>query len=214
MWESTQGGTPSCKGGGVSEAVLLAQHEGLVHWVVRRQWLGPLSFGDALHEGRIGLWQALRRYDPARGTTFSTYAVPAIARAVWAAVAREQATGRGIPQHLEVGGDDGDPGELLHAAAVVAAVRLAVRALPAPLAEVVIAHVGLEGMQPEPFAAIGARLGRTKQRAHQLYGAALERLAHPSHSLPLRQLTGRLTRREYQATLGRQQRRARARRQR
>src|SRR5437773_4302449 len=30
--------------------------------------LGPLSYLDAVHEGRIGLWRALRRYDPARGT--------------------------------------------------------------------------------------------------------------------------------------------------
>ncbi len=36
----------------------LAQHERLVRWVVRRQWLGELSFQDALQEGRIGLWSA------------------------------------------------------------------------------------------------------------------------------------------------------------
>lgn len=61
----------------------MAEHEGLVRWVVRQQWLGELSFVDALHEGRIGLWRALRRYDPTRGTAFSTYAVVAISRAVW-----------------------------------------------------------------------------------------------------------------------------------
>lgn len=68
-------------------AQALAKHEGLVHWVVRRQWLGDLPYAGALHVGRIGLWQALQRYDPSRGAAFSTYAVPAIKRAVWRAVA-------------------------------------------------------------------------------------------------------------------------------
>ena len=65
-------------------AQAMAKHERLVHWVVRRQWLGELSYAEALHVGRIGLWRALQGYDPSRGTAFSTYAVPAIARATWA----------------------------------------------------------------------------------------------------------------------------------
>jgi RNA polymerase sigma factor (sigma-70 family) len=193
-----------------SEAALLAQHEGLVRWVVRQQRLGPLSFADALHEGRIGLWQALGHYDPARGTTFSTYAVPAIARAVWRAVAREQRPLRVVPAASAV--EAPDLAERLHGAAVAAAVRSAVAALPATLCEVVVAHLGLDGRPAETFATIGTRLGRTKQRAHQLYGDALERLAHPAHSLPLRRLTDRLTRTDYQTTLARAARRARARR--
>lgn len=42
----------------------LAEHEGLVHWVVQRQWLGELPYAEALHQGRIALWRALRGYDP------------------------------------------------------------------------------------------------------------------------------------------------------
>jgi DNA-directed RNA polymerase specialized sigma subunit len=60
----------------------LLRHEGLVHAVVRCQWLGYLNYAEALQAGRIGLWQALLRYDPAGGTAFSTYAWPAIARQV------------------------------------------------------------------------------------------------------------------------------------
>lgn len=60
---------------------LMARHEGLVQWVVRRQYLGELSFADALHEGRIGLWHALVGYNPSRGTAFSSYAVPALSAA-------------------------------------------------------------------------------------------------------------------------------------
>jgi RNA polymerase sigma factor (sigma-70 family) len=195
-----------------AEAALLARHEGLVRWVARRQHLGPLSFPDALHEGRIGLWQALRHYDPSRGTTFSTYAVPAIARAIWRAVAREQGRSPTQPAQPVRAVADADLAEVLQAIAVAEAVRAAVGSLPAPLDAVVIAHLGLDGHAPQSFAAIGARLGRTRQRAQQLYADAVERLAHPAHSLPLRRLTDRLRRADYQRTLARQQRRARARR--
>jgi RNA polymerase sigma factor (sigma-70 family) len=183
----------------------------LVHWVVRQQQLGPLSYADAVHEGRIGLWRALRHYDSARGTTLSTYAVPAIARAIWSAVARAQQDPSVGPLPLPAR-DDSDPVERLHTRAVDQAVRAAVAQLPAPLRAVVMAHAGLDGREPETFAIIGARLGVTKQRAPQLHVAALERLAHPSASRALRQLTDRLTRGDYQATLARQQRRARTRR--
>lgn len=211
MVESTQGGTWSGREGGDSESELLAHHEGLVRWVVRRQRLGPLSFEDAVHEGRIGLWQALRHYDPARGTRFSTYAVPAITHAIWQAVAREQRSCQVIPARSEPVAD-ADLAEMVQLAALVAAVRAAVAELPAPLREVVVAHVGLDGSPPETFATIGARLGRTRQRAHQLFGEATLRLAHPAHSRALRLLTERQSREAYRATLARQQRRARARR--
>jgi RNA polymerase sigma factor (sigma-70 family) len=210
MSESTRQRTGQGKSPGATEAGLLAQHERLVRWVARRQRLGPLSFADALHEGRIGLWQAIRHYDPARGTTFSTYAVPAIAHAIWRAVARERTPWR-AGAALPLGGPD-DLSEQLHAADVAQALHAAVAELPSPLHEVVVAHLGLDGRPPEPFATIGARLGRTKQRAHQLYQDALARLAHPARSLPLRRLTDRGSRADHRATLARQQRRARARR--
>jgi hypothetical protein len=40
-------------------AQALAEHERLVHWVVRRQWLGELSYAEAVQAGRIALWRAL-----------------------------------------------------------------------------------------------------------------------------------------------------------
>jgi RNA polymerase sigma factor (sigma-70 family) len=177
---------------------------------VRQQRLGPLSFADAVHEGRIGLWQAIRHYDPARGTTFSTYAVPAITHAIWQAVAREQRPARPVPTGLLAAAQEPELPAQLHAAALAETLRAAVAALPAPLDQVVVTHLGLDGQEPATFATIGARLGRTKQRAHQLYVEALERLAHPSCSLPLRRLTDRLSRADYQRTLARHQRRARS----
>jgi hypothetical protein len=44
----------------------------------------------------------------------------------------------------------------------------------------VVAHVELDGQEPATFAAIGARLGVTRQRAHQFYCDALHRVAHPA----------------------------------
>ena len=82
MEEYTPAGTP----GASAWEEEIRRHEALVRWVVGWQWLGTLAYADACQEGRIALWRALTRYDPRRGTAFSTYAVPAIARAVRRAV--------------------------------------------------------------------------------------------------------------------------------
>jgi DNA-directed RNA polymerase specialized sigma subunit len=52
----------------------MEQHDGLVHAFIQRQGGGDISYEEALQAGRIGLWRAIQRYDPTRGTTFSTYA--------------------------------------------------------------------------------------------------------------------------------------------
>ena len=99
----------------------LAAHEGLVHTVVRRQQRGGLSYADALHAGRLGLWRALGGYDPGRGTRLSSYAVPAIERAVWRAVAEAGAVpaadATGVAGTVTVTAEPGwweDPVEGLH----------------------------------------------------------------------------------------------------
>ncbi len=61
-----------------TEEEQLRAHERLVWSVVRRY--GALGEREELfQQGCIGLLQALRRYDPALGTQFSTYAIPCIA---------------------------------------------------------------------------------------------------------------------------------------
>ena len=180
----------------------LADHEGLVHWVVRRQWLGDLPYAEGLHVGRIALWRALQGYDPCQGTAFSTYAVPTIARAVWRAVAQAQPHLQELltpyPPHeapdLEEAVEKGFVHEALH--------RLVAR-LPHPLDYVIVARYGLEGRPPQTFAAIGRALGVTRQRAHQLHTEALLWLAHPAHSLSLRKLLDKNTGADYQAYLAR-----------
>lgn len=200
----------NCKVGAISTEQM-AQHEGLVRWVVLRQRLGGLSFDDALHEGRLGLWAALGRYDPQRGTTFSTYAVPSIAHAVWRAVALHHRRPALICLPFS---QDVDPVELVHRAQVRSALLDLVGHLPLRLRQVIVDHYALADTPPQTFAAIGQAMGITRQRVQQLHVAALLWLAHPAHSLTVRRLTGRHQRADYRQTLAQQHKAARGRRKR
>ncbi|MFX1266180.1 MAG: sigma-70 family RNA polymerase sigma factor [Promethearchaeota archaeon] len=183
-------------------AQALAEHERLVHWVVRRQWLGALSYAEAVQAGRIALWQALRRYDPQRGYTFSTYAVPAISRAIWRAVAQAQAQSQEVlTPHPPQAAPDLD--QVVETSLLCSALHRLLKRLPPPLDEVIVARYGLNGEAPQTFAAIGRTLGVTRQRAHQLHVEALLWLAHPAHSLQVRRLLGCNTVADYRAYLAR-----------
>ena len=191
----------------------MAAHEGLVRWVVRQQGRSGLSFEAALHAGRIGLWQALIHYDPARGTRFSSYAVPAIRHAVWEAVARHRAETAWSGEASVLGAaPSADLAERVDRAAAVRTLGAAVGQLPGPWRRVVVWHYGFDGEPPRTFAAIGARLGVSRQRAQQLHAAALAWLAQPDRALPLRRLLGRHSRADYRAALARTRRQQRARR--
>ncbi len=72
---------------------LVLRNQGLVGKVARRYFDTGLSFEDLMQEGQIGLIKAGERYDPSRGTRFSTYAVWWIWQAIGRAVAN---TGRTI----------------------------------------------------------------------------------------------------------------------
>ncbi len=50
----------------------------LAVWMVRRQNVPAWDFDDALQDATIGLMRAVQRFDPARGTRLSTYAVAAM----------------------------------------------------------------------------------------------------------------------------------------
>lgn len=178
----------------------LAEHERLVHWVIHRQWLGDLPYAEAVQAGRIALWQALQRYDPRRGYTFSTYAVPALQRAIWRAVAQAQPYPRErlIPHPPQA---TPDLDELVEGNRIAEALREVVAHLPYRLYVVIVARYGLHGEAPHTFAAIGRMLGVTRQRAHQLHVEALLWLAHPAHSVALRRLVDRNTVADYQAYL-------------
>jgi len=185
----------------------LSEHDRLVHWVVHRQWLGPLPYLEAVQAGRIGLWRALQRYDPERGHAFSTYAVPAIQRAVWRAVAQAQAhESVPCPQSVwepYVVVDREQALEEIEHRLVCHALYALVSSLPGRLAYIIIARYGLAGDVPQTWPAIAQVLQVTRQRVQQLHSEALLWLAHPARSVELRRLVGRNTVADYRAYLAR-----------
>lgn len=190
---------------------MLAKHERLVHWVVHRQWLGELRYAAAVQAGRLALWQAVQGYEGGRGTAFSTYAVPAIQRAVWRAMCEAQAPvgeqcWASVPQPAV------DPEQALLDRLRDELVRVLVAQLPERLGYVIVAHYGLADEPPQSFAQLGRVLGVTRQRVQQLHREALFWLAQPSHSHALRQWLDRNTRADYQQFLGQQRRWLRQRR--
>ncbi|MBE3589685.1 MAG: sigma-70 family RNA polymerase sigma factor [Firmicutes bacterium] len=68
---------------------LVARHMGLVHHVVRR-FPGAADPEDLVQAGVLGLIQALSRFDPHRGASFSSFAVPYILGEVRACFHRQQ----------------------------------------------------------------------------------------------------------------------------
>jgi RNA polymerase sigma factor (sigma-70 family) len=183
-------------GCGQSLNQLMARHDGLVQAVVRQQVLGELPFEEALQAGRIGLWRAILGFDPERGFAFSTYAWPSIKHRIWRAV---KAYGRDdrtqVPFNLlEVP----DPAVAWEGKAIWRTLLSMVDGLPPRLAYVVIARYGLKGHTPFLYRQIGAALGLTKQRAHQLHTEALVRLRHPGSSYCLRSLLDRHTLVDYE----------------
>lgn len=184
----------------------MVEHEKLVGWVVRRQWSGGLPYADRLQEGRIGLWRALQGYDPERGTAFSTYAVPAIARAVWRAVTLAQ---RKPPEQLTPHPPQEAPDLEEHLERVLSYETLhrLVVALPRRRwRAVIVTHYGLDGRPAQSLSEMARAWGVTPQRIYQLRTEALLWLAHPARSLALRQLLNRNTVADYRAYLARQRR--------
>ncbi|MFQ5408379.1 MAG: RNA polymerase sigma factor RpoD/SigA [Anaerolineales bacterium] len=79
---------------------LVLRNQGLVGKVARRYFDTGLTFEDLMQEGQVGLIKAANRYDPGRGTRFSTYAVWWIRQAIGRAVAN---TGRMIRLPVNLG---------------------------------------------------------------------------------------------------------------
>jgi len=174
---------------------LMSRHQGLVHAVVRRQRLGNLTYAEAVQAGRIGLWRAILNYDPSRGTTFSSYAWPAIARAIQQEVAR--ASPSLVPQtNLSIPQDD-EPEDFLHQAEVHVALHRLVDRLPPKLREVVVAYYGLNGEPPLSLRKLGHLFGLSHEAIRQRLLSALVWLRHPAHSQELRQLLDRNSVDEY-----------------
>jgi RNA polymerase sigma factor (sigma-70 family) len=175
---------------------LMRVHEGLVHYIVRQQWCGCLSYEEAAHAGRIGLWRAILGFDPERGRAFSTYASVAIARHVWRAVdLAEREEGRAhAPASVKL---CRDPQVEILAWEVRAILHAIVARLPSKQRWIVCAYYGLDGWGGCTLAQLGQRLGCSRQAVHYHLHKALVSLRHPVFSAMLRALIGRNRRADY-----------------
>ena len=175
---------------------LVRQHEGLVHYVVRRQAGGELAYADMLQAGRIGLWQAVLHFDAERGVAFSTYACVAIERGVWRAVAR---AGRPLgvlptpaPMDLREVAE-----EAVWQADIQAALVEAVQRLPDRARQVLVEVYGLDGQPPRSLAVVGRRSGVSREAVRYWHNKALVLLRLPLFSARLRQVSGQDSRVAY-----------------
>lgn len=190
-----QSGCRSCV-----ERLILA-NEGLVHAYLQRQVIGGMAYADLLQEGRIALWRAVLKFDPQRGTAFSTYAWQAIRHQVWGSIRQANQS------HLwmEAGGLWSPIHELAEQACWRAEVQRALLAsvacLPQRLRAVIIWVYGLDGQSPRSMAALGRRWGLTRERIRQLRNQALVLLRLPAFSAELRELCARDSREAYREGL-------------
>lgn len=175
---------------------LLRQHDGLVQWVIRHDCRSDLPYAELVHEGQIGLWQAIKHYDPGRGVAFSTYAVPAIRHHLWRLVGEAAR-----PQGYGVLAAVADPAELAAQAWQRQAVRTALGEMLAYLPErsyhVIVSAYGLDGEAPLSLAAIGRLNGLSRERVRQLRNDALALLRLPALSGRLRRLCEQGSRADY-----------------
>lgn len=168
---------------------LVRQHEGLVHYVVRRQVGGSLAYADLLQAGRIGLWQAVLHFDVERGVAFSTYACVAIERKVWQAVRRAERP-QGVPAPSAPVNLCDLAEERLWQAHVQAALVEAVAGLPERPRQVLVELYGLDGQPPRSLAALGRREGVSGEAIRYWQTKALVLLRLPLFSARLRQVYG------------------------
>lgn len=168
----------------------IACHDGLVHAVIRHQASGSLSYCELLQAGRIGLWRALCRFDPHRGTAFSTYAWPAIAHQIWQEVAEAEPSAQEyltaypplVPPDLDDVAENSEVYDCLYEL---------IDNLPSHLQRVILLYYGLRGHPPHSLRQLGRLLGISHEMVRQRLLDALVHLRHPANSLRLRQLLGR-----------------------
>jgi RNA polymerase sigma factor (sigma-70 family) len=190
---------PAQAGDRASLNTLMRRHERLVHAVVRQQWSGGWRYEEVVQEGRIGLWRAILKYDPERGMAFSTYAWPAIARQVWAAVKRRQREAEAPPPCPPI--PDADE-SAVDWARTCQLLRELVARLPAPEQQLVIQYYGLDGGGGCTQRDLSEPLGCTRQAVGYHLQKALRRLRHPGWSGELRAHVGGKRRAAYRAAIG------------
>jgi RNA polymerase sigma factor (sigma-70 family) len=178
---------------------LVRQHEGLVHYVVRRQAGGSLAYEDLLQVGRVGLWQAVLHFDVGRGVAFSTYACVAIERWVWRAVKGDGRPQGGLPGLASVDLRD-IAEEAVWRGQVQAALKEAVQHLPERMRQVLMVVYGLDGRPLRSLAELGREQGVSREAIRYWHNKALVVLRLPLFSARLRQVYGQDSRAAYAHT--------------
>jgi RNA polymerase sigma factor (sigma-70 family) len=179
----------------------MAQHDGLVHAYIQRQGGGSIPYEEALQAGRIGLWNAIRGYDRARGTAFSTYAWVAI----WRQIHRR---GKELSRESDAQVPEMsarwvvlDPVEEVERRLTLDGLHDLVGQLPKRLRRVIVGRYGLGEQSPCTLKELGKEMGISGERVRQLQQEALAWLRHPAHSWRLRQLLDKNTAADYRRAL-------------
>ena len=140
----------------------MEENDGLVHAVIRRQGGGNISYEEALWAGRIGLWYAIKGYDPKRGTPFSTYAWVAISRRIYR---RAKELGRSPPlqwQEKPAYWTVPDPAVMVEEDLIREIVLDLVGQLPERLCRVIVGRYGLGARPPRTLQRLGEEMGLTR----------------------------------------------------
>jgi len=92
-------------------SLLISRYAPLAVFRARKYRLPGFESEDLVQDGLIGLLSAIRKYDPAKGARFSTFAYTCIDRSIISAVKRAMAKGR-VPAGQLVSIDDMGEGKL------------------------------------------------------------------------------------------------------
>lgn len=179
----------------------MEQHTKLIHAFIQRQGGGDVVYEDALQAGRIGLWRAIKGYDPSRGFAFSTYAWVAIQRAIHQAVEAERPPPTLGMEALRDQGYLLDLDEEMDQALIMEALCDQVAHLPPRLRRIIEGRYGLTGKQVCGLKELGAELGLSAERVRQLQQEALAWLRHPAHSVEVRSLMDKNEVQDYRRAL-------------
>jgi RNA polymerase sigma factor (sigma-70 family) len=163
---------------------LVAANRGLIFFVLKRlRGVDDFDRDDLASVGLLGLARAVLHHDPARGT-LSTIACLSIRHEVLAFVARQRRRRLPVVSLDRPTGDQDEPLSALLPAPAEAGLDLAERLdldrllaqLPSRTRAVVRLRFGLDGGPPLDAQGVGARVGLSRQRVHQLVNGAIRRM--------------------------------------
>ena len=180
-------------------AELLRENQSLVYQVIQHEGGMGAELADLMQEGRIGLWQAIRWYDPGRGTAFSSLAWVLIRYRIWnVRRSRDSQWGEEAGVWLELVDELEEEWWLKQ---VRWALREEVEYLPERLGKLIVVHYGLDGTGGRSLAEIGREWGISRERVRQLRNNALALLRLPALSQPVRSLCEQDSRTAYHRAL-------------